>query len=139
MLAELADEDFLTLDADGRISAAYPFSVAPTGVEVELPGGVTVSAMCAIDALGIPAMLRHRRADHLDDPVTGYLRFFASRESAEQFVAGHPEAEGTILDQQAAQRLGEGLRRDPGRRRLNHLPVSAVVFAGDLRAVRFAQ
>jgi hypothetical protein len=35
VLAELAAEDFLTLDADGRISAAYPFSAAPTGVQVE--------------------------------------------------------------------------------------------------------
>lgn len=145
VLAELAAGDFLTLDAGGRISAAYPFSAAPTGVQVELPGGVTVSAMCAIDALGIPAMLGLDALITSADPVTGspvrvrftdgaaawepgsavvfygarpeagpsasvccgYLRFLASRESAGQFAAAHPEAEGTILDQQAAQRLGE--------------------------------
>jgi len=56
-LAELAAGDFLTLDGQGRITAAYPFSARPTGIEVVLPGGLRAAAMCAIDALGILAML----------------------------------------------------------------------------------
>jgi hypothetical protein len=57
ILAELAAGDFLVLDADGQVQAAYPFSVVPTPHHVQLPGGITVHAMCAIDALGIPPML----------------------------------------------------------------------------------
>lgn len=57
ILAELAAGDFLVLGAGGQVSAAYPFSAAPTPHQVRLPGGVTVHAMCAVDALGIPPML----------------------------------------------------------------------------------
>jgi hypothetical protein len=71
VLAHLAAEDFLTLDGDGRIAAAYPFSAAATGIEVTLPNGVTVSSMCAIDALGIPSMLRSDAVIEAADPVTG--------------------------------------------------------------------
>jgi hypothetical protein len=41
---------------------AYPFSAAPTGHRVRIggPQGVTVWAMCAVDALGISAMLGGR-------------------------------------------------------------------------------
>jgi alkylmercury lyase len=42
---------------DGEVVAvAYPFSGVPTGQQVELDGFPAVYAMCAIDALGIPAM-----------------------------------------------------------------------------------
>jgi hypothetical protein len=37
----------------------------------------------------------------------GYLRFFATTASAQTFADAHPEAQGEILDQDAAQRLGE--------------------------------
>ncbi len=37
------------------VSVAYPFSGFPTPHMVTLDGGVRVYAMCAIDALGIPA------------------------------------------------------------------------------------
>ena len=57
ILAELAAGDFLVLDAGGQVSAAYPFSAAPTPHQVRLPGGVTLHAMCTVDALGIPPML----------------------------------------------------------------------------------
>ena len=145
VLAQLAAEDFLTLTADGRIYAAYPFSATPTGVDVELPGGVSVASMCAIDALGIPAMLDSDAVITSTDPTTGqairvrftggiatweppsavvfygarpetgpsaavccgYLRFFATAASAQTFADAHPEARGEILDQDAAQRLGE--------------------------------
>jgi Alkylmercury lyase len=42
--------------ADGVVNVAYPFSGTPTRQQVELDGFPAVYAMCAIDALGIPAM-----------------------------------------------------------------------------------
>ncbi|RSM52193.1 alkylmercury lyase [Amycolatopsis sp. WAC 01376] len=57
VLAALHRGDFLRLDEAGRITAAYPFSALPTRHRVTPEGGVTVFAMCAVDALGIPAML----------------------------------------------------------------------------------
>ncbi|MCM1951147.1 alkylmercury lyase family protein [Streptomyces sp. G2] len=71
VLAELADEDFLTLDETGNIRAAYPFSAAPTRHRVRLESGVEVWSMCAIDALGIPAMLGQDAVISSADPVTG--------------------------------------------------------------------
>src|SRR5208282_5745849 len=71
ILAGLAAGDFLALDGQGQITAAYPFSAVPTGIDVTLPGGVRVAAMCAIDALGIPAMLGTDAVITSADPVSG--------------------------------------------------------------------
>lgn len=71
VLAELAAGDFLTLDSRGQVVAAYPFSARPTGIEVTLPSGVTVASMCAIDALGISAMLGSDTVIDSADPVSG--------------------------------------------------------------------
>jgi hypothetical protein len=71
ILSELAAEDFLTLDEHRRIAAAYPFSAHPTGVQVRLANGTHVAAMCAIDALGIPAMLGCDAVIESSDPVNG--------------------------------------------------------------------
>lgn len=71
VLAELADEDFLTLDEARNIRAAYPFSATPTRHKVRLESGVEVWSMCAIDALGIPAMLGQDSVISSTDPVTG--------------------------------------------------------------------
>jgi hypothetical protein len=70
-LAELADGDFLCLDQAGRISAAYPFSATRTPHEVQVEGGVSAYAMCAIDALGMARMLRASVAIRSADPATG--------------------------------------------------------------------
>ncbi|WP_331753325.1 alkylmercury lyase family protein (plasmid) [Streptomyces sp. NBC_00637] len=70
VLAELADEDFLTLDDAGRIRAAYPFSAVPTRHRVRIADQVEVWSMCAIDALGIPAMLGQDVVISSTDPVT---------------------------------------------------------------------
>jgi len=43
----------------GEIRAAYPFSPSPTPIQVSWEGGPVAYAMCAIDALGISAMLGH--------------------------------------------------------------------------------
>lgn len=51
VLEELAREDFLTVNEDGQIQAAYPFSATPTAHQVTLESGTQVWSMCAIDAL----------------------------------------------------------------------------------------
>jgi Alkylmercury lyase len=56
-LAELNHADLVVLDRRGELLAAYPFSAAPTPHCLTLGGGVSVHAMCAIDALGVSAML----------------------------------------------------------------------------------
>jgi hypothetical protein len=43
---------------DAAITHAYPFSNEPTAHRVQLAGGPEVYAMCAIDALGMPYMLK---------------------------------------------------------------------------------
>lgn len=69
ILTELDREDFLTLDASGRIKAAYPFSAGETRHQVQLANGVTAWSMCAIDALGISAMLSQDVTVSSTDPV----------------------------------------------------------------------
>ncbi|MFF9141000.1 alkylmercury lyase family protein [Streptomyces albogriseolus] len=71
VLAELDREDFLTLDAGRRIRAAYPFSAVPTPHRLRLADGVEAWAMCAIDALGVAAMLHQDVAITSCDPVDG--------------------------------------------------------------------
>jgi hypothetical protein len=71
VLAELADGDFLCLDQAGRISAAYPFSATATPHKVQIAGGASAYAMCAIDALGMAEMLRASVAIRSADPATG--------------------------------------------------------------------
>jgi len=57
VLAELAGTDMLAFRADGEIRAAYPFSPVTTPIRVSWAGGPAAYAMCAIDALGMSAML----------------------------------------------------------------------------------
>lgn len=71
VLAELAAEDFLTLDEAGQIRGAYPFSAVPTAHRVRIAGGAEVWSMCAVDALGIPAMLNSDAVITSTDPVSG--------------------------------------------------------------------
>jgi hypothetical protein len=54
-LADLEAAD-LVRTADGVVTVAYPFSGTPTRQRVALDGFPAVYAMCAIDALGLPAM-----------------------------------------------------------------------------------
>jgi hypothetical protein len=56
-LGELVDSDVVAVDNAGELRAAYPFSPIPTAHQVAISSGPTVYAMCAIDALGISAML----------------------------------------------------------------------------------
>jgi hypothetical protein len=57
VLAELSESDVLAFGADGQIRAAYPFSPVATPIQVSWAGGPAAYAMCAIDALGMSAML----------------------------------------------------------------------------------
>jgi SAM-dependent methyltransferase len=59
VLAELAELDVMAFGADGQIRAAYPFSAEPTLIRVSWAAGPAAYAMCAIDALGMSAMLGH--------------------------------------------------------------------------------
>lgn len=59
VLAELVERDVTAFDPAGEIRAAYPYSPTPTAIHVLWDGGPGVHAMCAIDALGMSAML-HR-------------------------------------------------------------------------------
>ena len=50
--------DGVVLDGDGRVSGAYPFTDAPSEHQVEA-AGITMGAMCALDALGICTIAPH--------------------------------------------------------------------------------
>jgi hypothetical protein len=71
VLAALHDADYLQVGPDGRIRAAYPFSGVPTPHLVDIGGGARVHAMCAIDALGMAAMLSTGVTITSADPGTG--------------------------------------------------------------------
>ena len=69
-LAVLAREDLVHTDDQGEVTVAYPFSARSRGHEVTIEGRV-VQAMCAIDALGIAAMLDQPIEIRSHDPISG--------------------------------------------------------------------
>ncbi len=71
VLAALHAGDYLQLGPDGQIRAAYPFSGVPTPHLVDIDGGPRAYAMCAIDALGMAAMLGTGVTVTSADPGTG--------------------------------------------------------------------
>jgi hypothetical protein len=56
ILARLRSRDLVVIDAAGHVTGAYPFTDRATGHRVAL-GSREIAANCAIDALGIGAML----------------------------------------------------------------------------------
>jgi alkylmercury lyase-like protein len=70
-LGALHADDYLQLGPDGQIRAAYPFSGVATPHLVDIDGGPRVYAMCAIDALGMAAMLGTGVTITSADPHTG--------------------------------------------------------------------
>lgn len=57
-LRHLTEAELVFLDPAGReITGGVPFAAGPTAHQVRIVDGPTVSANCAIDALGIAAML----------------------------------------------------------------------------------
>jgi hypothetical protein len=73
VLAELAARDVIAFGADGAIRAAYPFSPTPTPIQVKWAGGPLAYAMCAIDALGMSAMLGRPVTITAAEPGTGRI------------------------------------------------------------------
>jgi len=73
VLTELAEADAIAFHPGGEIRAAYPFSPVRTPIRVSLPGGPAAYAMCAIDALGMSAMLSHPVTITATEPDTGRI------------------------------------------------------------------
>ncbi|TDO44719.1 alkylmercury lyase-like protein [Kribbella sp. VKM Ac-2527] len=76
VLTALHDLDAIRLDRDGQIAVAYPFSATPTRHRVRIGDGqagdgVDVYAMCAIDALGVSAMVGEDTLIESVDVTTG--------------------------------------------------------------------
>ena len=69
-MASLAAADLVHTDPDGSIVVAYPLSGRSTGHTVHLDGLPSITAMCAIDALGIPMMAGRNGAIISADPTT---------------------------------------------------------------------
>lgn len=75
VLVALHELDAVRLGPDGSVAVAYPFSATATRHRVRIGDRVEVYAMCAIDALGVSAMLgEDTRIDSVDvttaQPVT---------------------------------------------------------------------
>ena len=73
VVAELDAKDLVYVQ-DGRVVLAYPWSGTPTAFVVRLSGGRERWACCAIDALGIAAMLGEpvqvrSRCHHCEEPL----------------------------------------------------------------------
>ena len=68
---ELTSADLLAFTASGEIRAAYPFSPVPTPIRVAWTDRPGVYAMCAIDALGMSAMLGRPVTITAAEPDTG--------------------------------------------------------------------
>lgn len=128
-LADCAAQDLLQVDTPtGRIRAAYPFAGVPTAHRVTLVHGPTgsadrgggeelngrttrqVFAMCALDALGIPLMLRREATIVSRDALTN--------EPVEVHIA--PALAGAACQATLATLAGWSARWDPP---------SAVVYA----------
>jgi hypothetical protein len=83
VLAELAERDVIAFGQAGEIRAAYPFSPSPTPIRVSWEGGPVTYAMCAIDALGISAMLGRPVTITAAEPGTGrVITVHAERDQA---------------------------------------------------------
>lgn len=72
-MAALTERDLIVAGrGDGpTIRAAYPFSAVPTQHQVTLDSGLAVYAVCALDAIGIPLMLRQDAVIASAEPDTG--------------------------------------------------------------------
>jgi hypothetical protein len=89
VLAELTERDLIAFGAHGEIRAACPFSPAPTPIQVRWDGGPASYAMCAIDALGMSAMLGHPVTITATEPGTGRtITVHADRDQARWAPAG---------------------------------------------------
>lgn len=71
-LHTLAEAELVFLDPTGReITGGVPFTAAPTAHQVHIHHGSTVFANCAVDALGVAAMLERDVDVRSRDALTG--------------------------------------------------------------------
>jgi hypothetical protein len=91
------------MDESGGIAAAYPFSATPTPHMVQIDDGAQVWAMCAIDALGISAMLGRDAVISSSDPATGeqvvVATFAASSQGRRRTAVWDPPASVVFVGQ----------------------------------------
>lgn len=72
-LAVLAEADLVHMGATGtRVAVAYPLSGQPSPHRVLMGNGAALTAMCAVDALGIPLMAADSATISSADPATGH-------------------------------------------------------------------
>jgi hypothetical protein len=103
VLTELAEGDYLCLDQGRRITAAYPFSATATPHTAQITGGPVTYSMCAIDALGIAAMLGASVLIKSVDPSTGEPISVAVDESS---AAWEPDTAVVFAGYTASMRAG---------------------------------
>lgn len=73
------DQKDLILVQDGKVALAYPFAGRPTAFRVSLSDGRERYAVCAIDALGVPALLGEpvvirSSCHHCGEPLAIHVR-----------------------------------------------------------------
>ncbi len=108
-LRELAEGDYLCLDSLGQITAAYPFSATATSHKVLITGGAIAYSMCAVDALGISAMVGASVQIRSADPATCEPIFVAVDESG---TVWEPDTAVVFAGRTASTRCGGPSRGD---------------------------
>lgn len=93
VLRALRRRDLVVLDEGGTVvTAAYPFSARETGHRVRLDGLAAVHALCAIDALGMGAMLACDTAIESSCPECGAPIRVATRDKGRVLASATPGA-----------------------------------------------
>lgn len=91
VLRALRRRDLVALDERGTaVTAAYPFSARETGHRVRLDGLAAVHALCAIDALGMGAMLGCDTAIESSCPECGAPIRIATRDRGRALASVAP-------------------------------------------------
>jgi hypothetical protein len=97
VLAALHELDAVRLGPDGGVAVAYPFSAIPTRHRVQIGDRVEVYAMCAIDALGMSAMLGEDIRIDSVDVTTGHPVTVTMTASTTRGVARWDPAEAVVF------------------------------------------
>ena len=90
-------------EGDRLVTHAYPFSNEPTPHRVSLADGPQVYAMCAIDALGMPFMLKrdaqiHSECTQCQDEVTVHIQHeWLTQHSPAGLVVWFPTVQGSCV------------------------------------------
>ncbi len=104
LIAELEEKGCVHRKAGDRtVTHAYPFSNEPTEHRVHLAGGPQVYAMCAVDALGMPFMLKRdaeiqSRCPHCQTEVTVHIQHEeVTHQSPPGLVVWFPPVQGKCV------------------------------------------